>query len=396
MARNIVIERIKATPIEEQIVEIVERKGLGHPDFMADSIAEEYSRNLSKYYIQNFGRILHHNVDKLEIIGGRTIPEFGGGKIVMPLSVLFSGRATDIFGSETIPVREIAENSAKIWMRENIRFVDPEAIRYMFETKQGAASLSNIYLRKGVFSNDTSFAVGYAPMSATERLVLNIERKMNGNDFKKKFPFSGEDIKVLASRIKSEIDLTIAVAFVDRFIESLDDYFERKEELRDYVASDALSLVHGDFKVKLSINGMDDKSQGKDGCYLTVSGTSAEHGDDGAVGRGNRINGLITPNRLMSFEAIAGKNPVNHIGKIYNILAFEISNKIYEATDIPVTTKIAGRIGEPIDRPIVTVITAAPGPGPDFERTSKAIADDRISKIRDITERLVRGEIEVC
>lgn len=396
MGRNIVVERIMATPTEEQVVEIVERKGLGHPDFMADSIAEAYSRNLSRHYISNFGRILHHNVDKLEIIGGKTAPDFGGGTVVVPLSILFSGRATDTFENRDIPVQEIARNSARDWIRGNLRFVDADRIRYLFETKSGAASLSNIYLRKGVFSNDTSFGVGYAPLSTTEKLVLGIERTINGNEFKKRFPYSGEDVKVLASRIRKDIDLTVAVAFVDRYIESLDDYFEKKADLVEYIRSEAGMMVADNFNVSLSLNGMDDRSQGKDGCYLTVTGTSAEHGDDGAVGRGNRINGLITPNRLMSFEAIAGKNPVNHIGKIYNILAFDMADRVYRETGKHVTVKIAGRIGEPIDAPIITVITASAETDPEFERTCRNVADEMISGIAGITDRLVDGKISVC
>src|SRR5690606_40191772 len=59
--------------------------------------------------------------------------------------------------------------------------------------------------------------------------------------------------------------------------------------------------------------------------YLTVTGTSAESGDYGQVGRGNRANGLITPHRPMSLEAVAGKNPVTHVGKLYNLLASRIA-----------------------------------------------------------------------
>ncbi len=55
--------------------------------------------------------------------------------------------------------------------------------------------------------------------------------------------------------------------------------------------------------------------------------TSVEMGDDGATGRGNRGNCLITPMRPMSIEAIAGKNPVNHVGKIYNVIAQQVAEE---------------------------------------------------------------------
>ena len=63
--------------------------------------------------------------------------------------------------------------------------------------------------------------------------------------------------------------------------------------------------------------------------YLTLLGTSAEQGDSGQVGRGNRVCGLISLNRPMSVEAAAGKNPVSHVGKIYNVLAHELAMRIY-------------------------------------------------------------------
>ena len=55
----------------------------------------------------------------------------------------------------------------------------------------------------------------------------------------------------------------------------------------------------------------------------------------------------------MSLEAAAGKNPVNHIGKIYNILATEMARKITEEypeikeCDISILSQIGKRISEP-------------------------------------------------
>jgi S-adenosylmethionine synthetase len=92
----------------------------------------------------------------------------------------------------------------------------------------------------------------------------------------------------------------------------------------------------------------------KDGLfYLTVTGTSAEHGDDGQVGRGNRANGLITPYRPMTLEAAAGKNPVSHVGKTYNVAAREIVQRVVkEHPDLTqVYCYIVSQIGAPITEP---------------------------------------------
>ncbi len=52
-------------------VEVVERKGAGHPDTICDALAETLSRNLCREYQSRFGYILHHNVDKALLCGGR-------------------------------------------------------------------------------------------------------------------------------------------------------------------------------------------------------------------------------------------------------------------------------------------------------------------------------------
>jgi S-adenosylmethionine synthetase len=396
MKRNIIVTKVKGTPIESQAVEIVERKGLGHPDYIADSIAESFSRNLSKYYIENFGRILHHNVDKLEVVGGETKPEFGGGKIIRPISILFSGRATTKVGEKLVPVEEIAVSSAKDWLKKNIRFIEPDTIDYFFETKNGAANLSNSFKsEKKVYSNDTSFGVGYAPLSESENLVLRIERLINSISFKKEFPFSGEDVKVMCVRKKDKIDITIAMAFIDKYVKSVSDYYEKKKTILNELEKDLASTKSGR-KIKISLNNIDSRSFGKDGCYLTVTGSSSEHGDDGAVGRGNRVNGLITPNRPMSMEAAAGKNPVNHIGKIYNLLSLKIANKLYETIKVPLTVKMVGRIGAPLDQPIAASIETIDKLSKDQKQKIISIVDDELARITEITKEILENKFAVC
>ena len=331
----VAVEKNSAKNIEKQAIEIVERKGLGHPDYMADSIAENFSVNLSKYYIEHFQKILHHNVDKLEIIGGETQPSFNGGRIIKPITVLFSGRATGVVDGKTVPLREIAENSAKQWIKNNIRFLDSDKIRYLFETNNGSVNLIDAFQRGGKpGSNDTSFAVGYYPFSVLENIVLKTENYLNSKEFKDRFQFSGEDIKIMGVRIKNKIKITIAMAIVDRFVSSEKDYFSKKNEvfmdLNKYIINlnekmENENKIERKRNVEISLNNMDKKGRGINGCYLTVTGLSAESGDDGAVGRGNRVNGLITPNRAMTLEAAAGKNPVNHIGKIYSLFSFDVS-----------------------------------------------------------------------
>ena len=112
------------------------------------------------------------------------------------------------------------------------------------------------------------------------------------------------------------IHLTIACALVDRFVLNLADYLDAKGKIAAIAIRTAKE--HGATKVRVDVNTADDPAAGGI-IYLTVTGTSAEAGDDGEAGRGNRINGLIAPFRPMTVESVAGKISVTHVGKLYNI-----------------------------------------------------------------------------
>ncbi len=104
-------------------------------------------------------------------------------------------------------------------------------------------------------------------------------------------------------------------------------------------------------------------------------------GDDGSVGRGNRCNGLITPNRPMSMEATSGKNPINHIGKIYNILSTQLAQqcvKKVEGID-EIYIRLLSQIGKPIDRPLVASVQVLTSPDLELRRIQgdiEAIIDE--------------------
>ncbi len=359
--RNISVERVESTPVSKGPVEIVERKGVGHPDYIADSIAEAASRALSRYYLERFGAILHHNLDKVLLVGGQAEPRFGGGEVLHPIYILIAGRATtevvESDGSKvTVPIGPLLLQSAKSWIRENMRFLNPEEhVIIDYRVGKGSADLVDIYSRRGGYpgSNDTSVGVGFAPLSETERLVLETERLLNSPTVKREYPAIGEDIKVMGVRKGDTIHLTVAAAIVSRFIHNTDEYLELKENIKRLVSEKAGEITGKE--VKIYVNTGDDPSRGdRGGLYLVVTGTSAEQGDDGATGRGNRANGLITPFRPMSLEATAGKNPVNHIGKLYNIVAFRAAEEIASLDHIEeVYVKLISQIGKPINEPLL-------------------------------------------
>jgi len=188
--RNIVVNGSKRTPLEKQPLEIVERKGVGHPDSMCDAIMDQVSVELSKAYLKEFGTILHHNTDKSLLVAGDVECKFGGGVVNEPMLLIFGDRATFGVGDKSIPVNEIAIQTAKKWLKENLRFVDPEEhMKYQVEIKHGSQGLTDIFKRETCMfgANDTSAAVGYAPLTRTENMVLTTERYVNSADFKKRF-----------------------------------------------------------------------------------------------------------------------------------------------------------------------------------------------------------------
>jgi S-adenosylmethionine synthetase len=196
--RNIYVEKVDGLPIEEQPVELVERKGIGHPDSICDAIMEATSVKLCREYQDRFGRVLHHNIDKGLLVAGQTSPQLGGGKVVEPMRLIFGDRGTYEYRGVNIPIGEIAESVAQQWLREHLRFVDPlKHIVFQNEIKPGSPELTDIFSREVIGANDTSAGVGYAPLSETERLVLAAEKFLNAPSFKNSFPEAGEDIKVM-------------------------------------------------------------------------------------------------------------------------------------------------------------------------------------------------------
>jgi len=351
--------RIEVLPLERPSpavlpLEIAERKGLGHPDTICDALAESVSVALSRFYLERFGAILHHNVDKALLWGGVARPAFGGGEVLEPIELYLAGRATAAVKDVLVPLDELATQAARAWLRSRLRYLDVDRhIRIHTLIRPTSADLSNLFSRRvgTPLANDTSFGVGFAPLDLLERTVLSVERELNLPATKTAHPQIGEDIKVMGVRTADAIHLTVACALVGRHVASLDEYQEKKAAIGRLAT--AAAHAAGAAEVEVEVNPADGASE--DSVFLTVTGTSAEAGDDGQVGRGNRVNGLITPYRPMSLEAAAGKNPVTHVGKLYNIVASRIAEAVVDRVPGAIEAQccLVSRIGYPIDEPRV-------------------------------------------
>ena len=392
--KNILVSLAERRAINQIPAEMVERKGIGHPDTICDAASEEVSRALSRYYLENYGRIYHHNVDKAVLVGGRVQVGFGGGRLLEPIYLLIVGRATtEMMGEQRLeraPVGSLALESTYNWIQEHMRFLDPDKHLVIdSKIKSGSADLVTVFENERIpLANDTSFGTAFAPLTETEQLVLETEQFLND---KKIAPREiGEDIKVMGSRMEDEIQLTIAAAMIASLIPDKDHYRSVQEEVCNRVADLAIKLTEKN--VTVDINTGDNPE--KDSYYLTVTGTSAEHGDDGQVGRGNRTTGLITPYRPQSLEAACGKNPINHTGKLLNIAAKIIAERI-EAEIHPVEANVylLSQIGKPITEPQLANVELILANGKWFnvvKNEVEAIIDEELEKLPGLWENILK------
>jgi S-adenosylmethionine synthetase len=382
----------------EAPVEIVERKGLGHPDTICDALAERLSVRLCRFYLQQVGLIMHHNVDKVLLWGGVARPAFGGGEVTAPIEIFLAGRAVDRIDGVTVPIADMVNEVTTDWFAHNFREIDPaEHLRVHSLVRPGSADLVDLYMRQKAagewLANDTSCGTGFAPLSPLEAIVLGVERHLNTSAFKAEVPAAGEDIKVMGVRVGEAVTLTVACAIIDKYTANLNAYLDHKSLIAN-AARDA-AAAHTDLEVAVDVNTADDPENGE--VYLTVTGTSAEAGDDGEAGRGNRYNGLITPYRPMTMESIAGKNPVTHVGKLYNIAAHRIAEALVGSLPEVRAAQVymVSQIGRPVTDPRVADICVATADGamPETLRPEiAALVDEQVQGLDGLWRDLIDGE----
>jgi S-adenosylmethionine synthetase len=399
---NLSITALDAPAAGSAAHEIVERKGRGHPDSLCDALAENLSIGLARFYLERFGEILHHNVDKALLLAGAARPAFGGGELLEPIEIILAGRATRRFRGVTVPVDELAIELSHEWLGRHLRNVDPARdLRIVPRIRETSPDLAVLFLRRGEggapLANDTSFGVGFAPLDRLERAVLAVERGLAAPETRAAFPEIGDDVKVLGVRSGERLELTVACALVGRHVRDLADYFAKKERVRSLAAAAARGASGGEIEVQ--VNAADGETA--DSVYLTVTGLSAEAGDDGQVGRGNRVNGLITPYRPMSLEAAAGKNPVSHTGKLYNLLAERIASALVDA--LPGVDEahchLLSRIGSPVSEPQLAHIGLRLADPDAIDAVRHAAAKIARAQLRDAAElwrEVLEGRCPVC
>ena len=398
MLDTICVRELSETP---RPVEIVERKGIGHPDTICDALSENLSRNLCRWYVDNTGLVLHHNVDKALLRGGMARAEFGAGEITEPIDIYLAGRVVTSVGDRVVPLQDLAIEGSRGWLKKHMHALDPDKdVRIHCLVRPGSADLVELFQRAGKAqipkANDTSFGVGYAPRSPLEAAVLDAGRLLDDPPQGAQHPARGEDTKIMAVRNGELVEATVACAMIAKSVPDAAAY--RAECLK--VAADVQTVLtrHGFEEPSVLVNAADDPDENS--YYLTVSGTSAEAGDDGQVGRGNRANGLITPNRVMSLEAVCGKNPRSHVGKLYNVAAQQIAERIVDERQLVAAAQccLVSRIGQPVTEPSMVDIAIAVVDGSPASEQATAVQEIAAAVLSDIPamlDRFIEGQIQL-
>lgn len=392
--------------------EVIERKGEGHPDTLSDGLAEELSRAYSNYTLEHFGVVLHHNFDKVGLLGGASQVSFGRGIMKKPIRVLINGRASDRLGDEMIPVKEIILETTNRYLKEKLPLIDVEKdLEYHFNLSTASSpgriltdgdldgsraywfsprSKKDIQETKVLFSNDTSAGCAHYPLSDTENLVILIEKSLNSKEYKQSRPWLGSDIKIMACRTGTNIDITMCIPQIANYVPDLEAYKSNLEEVREYVLF-LCNKYFPAYKVQLYTNTRDKYDVPE--LYLTAIGSSIESGDEGLVGRGNRINGTISICRPFSIEGAWGKNPVYHVGKLYNMVAYLIAKDISEKLGTPVEVFIISQSGRKLMDPWKVLINYHAN---DInENELNKIVEKNMQSIPDLTKRLLSGDLNI-
>ncbi|MEN8239441.1 MAG: methionine adenosyltransferase [Actinomycetota bacterium] len=367
-------------------IEFVERKGLGHPDTICDRLAEELARQLATDYERYTGAVRHFNVDKALLAAGSVDIDFGGGEVTKPSRLILVGKAT--FEYDWKPDHEALAKQYHARLMELLPEASPEAFDVEVWLNKSSDDLAAVVHAETIapLANDTSFAAVSMPRSVLESTVHSVEMHLNSPAYRATAPV-GRDIKVMGARNDGDITITVACPILAARVKNRDEYDGVVNGVQIEAARVASEIAGR--AVRVQVNQADQE----DSAYLTLSGTSAEAGDDGQVGRGNRFGGLITPYRPMSLEAAAGKNPAAHVGKTYHAIGYDISQRLVAETSATESTiRLLSSIGHSVTEPQQVHIETAGEPDPG---TVAEIAQDCFADWSGVTERLVAGEYEL-
>lgn len=390
----------------------VERKGIGHPDTLADHLAELLSQRYAQFTVKNYGAVLHHNFDQLEILGGKSSVSFNRSELIAPIRVLINGRVSTAFGDEEVPYERILVEAVfdlftsrfgdlvpkdMISVELNISNSSTPGHSDLNDAKGSARthwftprSLDDLPELRSLFANDTSLGCGYSPLHPVEQFVIRLEAALTSGRFAAEHAWLGTDIKIMATQLGRDLDMTLCIPQIARHVSDVDHYKRNLETVRAYIHELAQSEGHG--RLKLNMNTRDDCT--KEELYLTATGSAIESDDEGLVGRGNRVNGVISPDRPMSLEGASGKNPVYHVGKLYSVAAHQIAEAVYQEFGLRNEVYLVSQSGRALINPWKAVVKLdRAGIERGSSRQVEELVVSQLLKMPELTQELIHGQV---
>lgn len=351
-------------------VEVVERKGLGHPDTIADALAERMSVAYARHTRERYGAALHHNLDKLYVQGGHARTGLGDFEMTAPTRVVIGGRASSSFGGTPIDYRDLLEQVARDYFATVLPHFDADrwlsfehatTDRSRYPTWFAPRDLGDLPELREPVGSDTVAVTAWWPNTPTEQLVLALERHLNQEGQGPLHPHVGQDIKVMAVRRAQRIDVVVNAAIHPDTARTAALYDDALAALADELAEVAAKTIPDHLETALRINTQSSNPHQAKRHYLLGSGSCLEFGEEGFVGRGNGASGLIPVHRPKSVEAVFGKNPTYHSGKVYTLYAEQIARLVHEQCRVAASVTIVSGNSDPLREP-AHVAVAIDGP----------------------------------
>jgi S-adenosylmethionine synthetase len=383
-------------------IEVVERKGRCHPDTLTDGLAEELSVRYCLYTRERFGSILHHNFDKVGLLGGASEARLGNGRMLAPIRVLLNGRASARFGDHTIPLQTLLEDWTKSFLTRELPMLDPDRHLVFFYNVSSAntagypsadfspQSRDDLFQAQQMLSSDTATICIQYPPTPLERLVHSVEQRLTADDYRGVRPWLGSDIKVMAFGTENLVSITACIPQIAAHVPDLGTYRENLDSVRLEIQS-LVEQTLPSHRVEIQMNTLDDYERGS--LYLTVLGSCIESGDEGMVGRGNRPSGVISVLQPFSGEAACGKNPVFFPGKVYTAAGKEIARRLHEASGARIDVWLMSQEGRPLSDPWRVIVWHD---GHLLEGIVRETVTDILSRIPTMTEAMLRREVRLC
>lgn len=359
-------------------LEVVERKGIGHPDTVADQLAEITSIAFATYCIDTFGYPLAHNVDKIGVMGGKSYIDYGIGRLEQPIRVLLNGRLTRDFAGQEIPVRDIAFQAMKTQLGKalpeldvntQVRFIDESTDYSKYSYKFHPRGVEDVPELQDAYASDTVAVVATYPNTPAENATLALEGFFYDQDGKPRFSNIGQDIKVMVRRIGRDYKITLAVPFFAKDISSESAYWVRKDDVEKQLLMFAQELLPEASSIELFVNTQDNFRHKRNEplparvLHLVTTGGALDFGEEGFVGRGNNRHGIIPSMRSYTMEAPYGKNPKYHAGKVLAVVADSIALEVYKGFGCETEVWVMPNNSDPLLQPSFTVVNTSLGLG---------------------------------